>query len=94
MRVAVLWLEERMGFTQMRETDQSLSFAVVDAVATHEGVSVADLPPLGNAIDPDALDDLFEPKFDGSLRQGGEVTFDYCGYTVVVDASGRVDIGR
>lgn len=83
-----------MGSTQSRETDQSLSFAVVDAVATHEGVPVADLPPLGDAINPDALDELFEPKFDGSPRRGGEVTFDYCNHTIVVDASGRVDIGR
>lgn len=72
----------------MLETEKptySPSFAVVEAVAACEGVSEGDLPPLADVVNPEALDELFEPRADGSLRRGGQVRFEYCGHTVVVD---------
>lgn len=36
--------------------DDSISAAVVDAVARDKGVEPTDLPPLHGAIDPDALE--------------------------------------
>lgn len=67
-------------------TDAALSSAVLAAVAEREGVEPAELDrPLFDAIDPDALDALFE-------RGSGRVRFTYLGYTVVAHSDGRVDL--
>lgn len=71
--------------------------AVVEAVAEAEGVPSEELrpptyEPLHEAIDPDALDALFEDRADGRPRPGGTVTFPYCGYTVTVGADGAVTL--
>lgn len=64
--------------------DQSLSEAVVSAVADREGVDPSTLePPLYEAVDTDALDMLFR---SGS----GEVSFTYAGYRVTVDDRAEV----
>jgi hypothetical protein len=63
--------------------------AVVSAVAAHDGVDETDLPPLYDAVDPDALDALL-----GSVRTDGpdeaSVSFEYAGHTVVVSDDGTV----
>ncbi|WP_148415543.1 HalOD1 output domain-containing protein [Haloferax sp. KTX1] len=65
---------------------EPLSMVVVKAVADAERVDPLDLPsPLGDAVDPDALDVLFQ---NGS----GHLSFDYCGNMVTVDAEGSVDV--
>jgi hypothetical protein len=58
---------------------------VVRTVATRKGVGVADLDPLFEVVEPDALDALFNSS-------DGYVTFPYCGYEVTVDASGAVTV--
>lgn len=65
--------------------DDSPSRAVILAVADAERVDPTDLPPISEAIDPDALDRLVS-------RDVGHVRFDYHGYTVTVDRRGVVDI--
>lgn len=67
------------------------SQAVVTAVADAKGVDPIDLPPLFGAIDPDALDALFESGAVAS-RQSGSVEFAYAGYLVEVAADGTVDL--
>lgn len=62
------------------------SEAIVSAVAEREDVAVTEVPPLYYAIDPDALDRLF----DG--RRPGEVTFEYAGYEVTVRGPDRISI--
>lgn len=57
--------------------------AVIDAVAGLEGVTFADLPPLHDAVEPEALANIF------SRHDGGFVVFRYLDYVVRVDASGR-----
>lgn len=70
------------------ETDATLSSAVLAAVADREGVEPAELDrPLFDAIDPDALDALFD-------RGSGRVRFTYLGYRVVAHSDGRVDLER
>ncbi len=65
---------------------------VVRAVAAADGVDPADLePPLADAVDPAALDRLFASLADGTVRRG-RATFDYRGYDVTVDSSGRVTL--
>ncbi|NHN58767.1 MULTISPECIES: HalOD1 output domain-containing protein [Halorussus] len=64
--------------------DRRVSTAVVTAVAEAEGRSPTDLvPPLHDAVDPEALDRLFEddrPRSESEPR----VSFTYCGYDVRV----------
>lgn len=59
------------------------SLQVVESVADKEGVAPAQLsPPLYEAIDPDALDALFDPSYQAtSIR---EFTFEYSEYEVHV----------
>lgn len=69
-----------------------LSTSVVRAVAE---VATVDASELGTAlyesIDPDALDNLFENKFDGTPRTAvGHVTFTLVGYEATVHSDGRI----
>jgi hypothetical protein len=66
---------------------------VVWAVAAESDIDPCFLPPLGDAIDPDALDSLFK---DNSARtdpdqNGPSVTFSYAGHRVTV-GSGEMTI--
>ncbi|RKD97266.1 HalOD1 output domain-containing protein [Halopiger aswanensis] len=77
--------------------DQSLSFAVIAAVAEREGVDPTDIEPpeyeaLYDAINPEALDSLFAPRTDGTARTAGRVEFTYCDYHVVVTSDGDVEV--
>lgn len=68
-----------------------LSTAVVEAVADVEDVDPCDLPePLADAIDPDALDELFRDRPDVD----GQVRFRFCGHTVTVTSDGRVRVSN
>jgi len=70
----------------MSTRGKSLSVTVVEAVADAEGVDPIDLlTPLADAVDPDALDVIFQ---NGT----GRVSFDYSGYEVTVDAEGTVSV--
>ena len=55
----------------------SLSAVVVTAVAAVTGERNDRMPPLNDAIDPDALDALFEPRYTGESRHGGVISFRY-----------------
>lgn len=68
------------------ERDLTLTEAVIEAVATAEGVKPHQLTePLYTVIDPDALDSL------GHWRNG-TVSFTFHGYRVTVDATGEVEL--
>ena len=68
------------------KTYTNLSRAVIGAVAEAEGVDELDLePPLFEAVNPDALNNLFH-------NATGRVQFNYLGYTVDVDQDGTVDL--
>jgi len=69
---------------------QSPSEAVVEALADAKGVDPLELDPLYDAIDPDALDALFDGAADG--RRQGRVEFRTAGYRVEVTATGRVHL--
>ncbi len=69
--------------------DESLSRAVIEAVATEMNIHPTELSePLYDVLNPDALDVLFVNN-DGS---GGEVTFNYCGYSITVTAEGDASV--
>lgn len=70
----------------------SIATAIVETVATEEGVDPVDLDvPLYSAIDPDALDRLFRSAPAGTDIDG-RVTFTYAGYGVTVHATGAVHV--
>ncbi|MFC4543785.1 HalOD1 output domain-containing protein [Halosolutus amylolyticus] len=71
--------------------DRTPSEAVIDAVATAsetDAIELADeFGPLYDAIDPSALDALFDRE-----DAIGTVRFRYAGYQIVVDHDGRIEL--
>lgn len=99
--LATVVLTTRMsGFsTDTQMTDERLdaettSEAVLSAVAAASGVDVMDLPPLFEAVDPDALDSLFQADTDSNRVPVGYVRFEYYGYEVIVDENNDVTLER
>ena len=69
-----------------------VSVRVVEVVAEREGIDPLEVsPPLHDAIDPAALDALFEPTRSGR-RDTGIVSFTYRGHRVRVGSDGRVTL--
>lgn len=62
--------------------------AVVTAIATILTTDPADLPPLADVVDTDALGDVFRPG-DGAAA-AVQVSFDYVGFRVTVFGDGEV----
>lgn len=71
-------------------TEQDPSTVVVLAVLDLSGGSVDDLDLNFDSLDPECLDDLFRPRFDGTPRRGGQVVFEFSGYEVTIDSSGEL----
>lgn len=65
------------------------SVAAAEAIAGAKG-SFPEPGTLYRAIDPDALDALFESRPNGASRSGGVVSFDAAGCVVTVHADGTV----
>lgn len=68
------------------------SIAVVSLVAAVAGCDPAELEPLSDVLDPDALDELFAPTPTGRHRTDGRVEFSYHGYDVTVYSYGVVEV--
>lgn len=69
----------------------SVTVRVVEKVAEQENVDSAELPPLADVINPDALEALFD-SFDNSGDTDAQVTFTYVGHTVHVYANRSVEL--
>ena len=73
----------------------SLSYTIIDALATVRETNPTDLEPLHTAVDTEALDQLFEPLRDSNHSNGAErVEFTFDGYLVTATASGDVTVQR
>ena len=73
--------------------DESVTDAILRGVADVEHCAPSDLPPLYDAVEPDALDALFEhglPGESGTLL----LTFTYSDSTVVVHGDGTLRVTR
>ncbi|WP_337652328.1 HalOD1 output domain-containing protein [Halomontanus rarus] len=70
-----------------RDSEDTPVYAVVSAVAEAEGTDPVELPPLYEAIDSEALNDLFTGRAKSTV---GKVTFQYAGYDVTVNGNGEV----
>lgn len=67
--------------------EESASLAVVEAVAAADDASVLELPPLFDAVDPDALNAVFVDR-----GANGYAQFRYAGHVVTVRADGTVEL--
>lgn len=76
------------------EPDEQVSMAVVRAVSTVVDRDARDMQPLAEILDTDALDALFSPRADGTVRPGGEVSFVYSGCRVSVQNGEYVSVER
>lgn len=73
----------------------ALSTTVVTAVAEAAGVDPLEIgTPLYECIDPEALDDLFGDKHDGTTRGGGRVVFTLLDFDVTAYSDGHVVVQR
>ncbi|MDG5761260.1 hypothetical protein QA600_18175 [Natronococcus sp. A-GB1] len=71
----------------------SPSLRVVKAVANAEGVDPVELePPLYDAVDPNAIDELFDPTTAPNAARNGRLHFRYRGYDVTVRSDGTVSL--
>lgn len=71
---------------------EKVSTNVVNAVADAKNVDPTDLPPLARFIDPDALNDLFDPRLSGASRMTGQFSFTMAGYDIVVESADQVTV--
>ena len=73
--------------SQSGEPDESVTMAVIRAVSDAIGTGPEELPPLADAVDPDALETLF-----AGSRTSAEVSFRYAGRSVTVAADRTVTV--
>lgn len=74
-----------------RERDQTTTRAVVEALSIALDVPETELPPIYDAVDPDALDALFRPNDALAPPDGdGHVIFEYETRCVRVESDGRI----
>lgn len=77
--------------TARREENEELATTIVETVAAAEGVDPLDLDVrIGDVVDPDALNTLFDSATDRS----GRFTFPLAGYLVRVSATGEIALYR
>ena len=82
----------RYDFTVDPETD-SVSVALLRTVSWLDERELTELPVLTECIDPDALDDLFAPRADGTVRQSDcTLVFIYAGYEVRIETDGSITL--
>ncbi|WP_126662714.1 HalOD1 output domain-containing protein [Haloterrigena salifodinae] len=81
-------MHEPSSVTSVSEGQPSL--AIIERVAALDGTDPLSLPPLYDAVDPDALDSLFQSSSTDGPQTTGAVQFTYYGYDVRVDADGDI----
>jgi hypothetical protein len=72
---------------------ESVSQALVETIAAREDVDPTELPVLAEPVDPEALDELFGPRVDGSQREVvGRIELEYDDYRVTVTTDGTFTV--
>lgn len=73
--------------------EMTLSERIVVEVANREETSPTELDAcLYDAVDPDALEDLFASFSSGALRANGRVVFSFCGYEITVHSHDEIEV--
>lgn len=76
--------------TTIRDQGESASRSVIEAVAAATGADPTTMPPLYDAIDPDALDSALDSLSRGTRQsREGSISFRFNGCCVTVHADGR-----
>jgi hypothetical protein len=74
-------------------SEEPLGTYIVQRMAERAQVDSTDVPEsLYGCVDPDALEDLFQPLVDGTPRANGEVTFAFAGHYVTASSDGTIEI--
>jgi hypothetical protein len=71
---------------------EPISTRVIEAVSRASGTDPNELPPLYEAVDPDALDMLFPVAADASDRSDCSLRFTYAGHEVEVTAPASITV--
>jgi hypothetical protein len=75
--------------------DAHLGAAVVRAIGRAKDVPVEELEiELNDYVDPDALEDVFAPRLDGTPRNGGRLVFSVLDSTVTVTSDRRIRVSQ
>jgi hypothetical protein len=80
-----------LGTELTPQESQSATEAVLDAIADELDADLLDLEPLHDAVDPDALESIFDDT-SSATRNAGRVTFESNGCAVTVAAEGTVTV--
>ncbi|WP_436927549.1 HalOD1 output domain-containing protein [Halosimplex amylolyticum] len=80
----------RSSTTPGESSPDTVTCTIVQRVAATTGRSIYQLPPLYDAIDPDALEALVDSSDSGGTSLS--IAFDYAGHRVTVSADGTVRI--
>lgn len=73
--------------------DESVTVAVTTALSSASQTDRTELDPLYTAVDPDALNSLFDQRGDGTPRDcRGHVSFQYGPYRVRVETDGTATV--
>ena len=84
-------VQQSVSVERYNPPEDHLGTTVVDAVSEATGVPVMEMDvELNQVVDPDALDELFADRFDGTPRDGGILLFSMMGCEVRIHGDGRV----
>ena len=75
-------------------SSETPSLEIIEQIASLEETDPMALPPLYDAIDPEALDSLSQPSASDGARAGATVRFTYCGYDVCIGADGDIVVSE
>lgn len=78
------------GVTRHTPSSRTVTKTIITAIGEVTNTDPVELPPLGSAIDPNALNELFPRNAAGDPRIEGYVTFEFAGCVVLVDQDDRV----
>lgn len=74
---------------------EAASARLYRALEEMEGTDTGRLPPLGERIDPDALDALCSPRYGGEPRESlSHVRFEYGDHAVSVTSGGMIVVSK
>lgn len=73
------------------ESDKQLSVSVVQAIAAAANIPETDID-LYKTINPEALNQLFAPKYDNTPRHNGFISFTVANLNVIVHSNGHIAV--
>lgn len=79
---------DSMGNEEPPDQCQNIGIDIVQKIARFEGTDETDLPPLGESINLDAVEELIESPTDA------ELSFSYYNYRITVDDSREISISK